>query len=230
MYFCHLPEIWHDFDSLVPGVMVVEQLRPHVEQEPNLAFWLGRARERLGDASESRMEEIMAWRQAYSKMGLKPSQYRSAAEALLRRFRKEDSLPSLHPAVDVCNAISVAFALPVAILDIAKIDSFLEVCRAKGDEVYLSFNGETEHPHPGEVIFRDASNHAHARRWTFRQSRLSTVGPETEQALVVSEALHRNASEDIPALLEALSRELTTLGATVRSATVLTAEAPRLEF
>jgi DNA/RNA-binding domain of Phe-tRNA-synthetase-like protein len=230
MYFCHLPEIWDDFPSLVPGIMVVERIRPHVEQGPNLAFWLGRARERLRDASESQMEEIMAWRQAYSKMGLKPSQYRSAAEALLRRFRKEDSLPSLHPAVDVCNAISVAFALPVAILDIAKLDSFVEVCRAKGDEAYLSFSGETEHPYPGEVIFRDASKHAHARRWTFRQSRLSTVGPETDHALVVSEALHRKASEDIPALLEALSRELTALGATVRSATVLTAVAPRLEF
>ena len=149
MYFCHLPEIWRDFPSLVPGVMVVERLRPHVERMPDLAFWLGRARERLRDASESQMEEIMAWRQAYSKMGLKPSQYRSAAEALLRRFRKEDSLPSLHPAVDVCNALSVAFALPVAILDIAKIDSFVEVCRAKGDEIYLSFSGEAEHPSPG---------------------------------------------------------------------------------
>jgi DNA/RNA-binding domain of Phe-tRNA-synthetase-like protein len=230
MYFCHLPEIWDDFPSLVPGVMVVERIRPHVERMPDLAFWLERARERLRSASESQMEEIMAWRQAYSKMGLKPSQYRSAAEALLRRFRKEESLPSLHPAVDVCNAISVAFALPVAILDIAKIDSFVEVCRAKGDEVYLSFSGETEHPHPEEVIFRDASNHAHARRWTFRQSRLSTVGPETDQALVVSEALHRKASEDIPALLEALSRELTALGATVRCAAVLTAKEPRVAF
>jgi DNA/RNA-binding domain of Phe-tRNA-synthetase-like protein len=230
MYFCHLPEIWRDFPSLVPGAMVVEQIRPHVERRPDLAFWLGRARERLRDASESQMEEIMAWRQAYSKMGLKPSQYRSAAEALLRRFRKEDSLPLLHPAVDVCNAISVAFALPVAILDIAKIDSFVEVCRAKGDEVYLSFSGEIEHPYPEEVIFRDASNHAHARRWTFRQSRLSTVGPETEKALVVSEALHPKGSEDIPALLEALSRELTGLGANVRRSTVLTVEAPKLMF
>jgi DNA/RNA-binding domain of Phe-tRNA-synthetase-like protein len=230
MYFCHLPEIWRDFPALVPGVMVVERLRPHVEQRPDLAFWLDRARERLRDSSESQMEEIMAWRQAYSKMGLKPSQYRSAAEALLRRFRKEDSLPALHPAVDVCNAISVAFALPVAILDIAKIDSFVEVCRAKGDEVYLSFSGETEHPYPEEVIFRDASNHAHARRWTFRQSRLSTVGPETEQALVVSEALHSKGSDDIPALLRALSQELTTLGAAVRSTIVLSADAPRLAF
>jgi DNA/RNA-binding domain of Phe-tRNA-synthetase-like protein len=230
MYFCHLPEIWRDFPALVPGVMVVERLRPHVSPRPDLAFWLDRARERLRDSSESQMEEIMAWRQAYSKMGLKPSQYRSASEALLRRFRKENSLPALHPAVDVCNAISVAFALPVAILDIAKIDSFVEVCRAKGDEVYLSFSGETENPYPGEVIFKDASNHAHARRWTFRQSRLSTVGPETEQALVISEALHRKGPEDIPALLEALFRELTAIGAAIRSRTVLTADVPRLTF
>lgn len=230
MHFCHLQEIWRDFPSLVPGVMVVEQLRAHAEQRPDLNFWLGRAREHLREASESQMEEIMAWRQAYSKMGLKPSQYRSAAEALLRRFRKEDSLPRLHPAVDVCNAISVAFALPVAILDIAKIDSYVEVCRAKGDEVYLSFSGETEHPYPDEVIFRDASNHAHARRWTFRQSRLSTVGEETDRALVVSEALHQKGSRDIPALLDALARELTGLGASVRCTQVLSAGAPRLEF
>ena len=195
-----------------------------------MSIFQARARSRLNRLPESQMPEISAWRQAYSKMGLKPSQYRSAAEALLRRFRKEDSLPALHPVVDVCNAISVAFALPVAILDISRIDSFLEVCRAKGNETHLSFSGEIETPHPGEVIFRDASNHAHARRWTFRQSRLSTVGSETEQALVVSEALHETASKDIPALLESLSRELTALGAFVRCATVLNAEAPRLEF
>lgn len=230
MHFCHLPEIWRDFPALVPGVMVLDRIRPDVEQGLDLGVWFERARKRLNQLSESQMPEISAWRQAYSKMGLKPSQYRSAAEALLRRFRKEDNLPALHPVVDVCNAISVAFALPVAILDISRIDSFVEVCRAKGNEIYLSFSGETENPYPGEVIFRDASNHAHARRWTFRQSRLSTVGPETEQALVVSEGLHETASKDIPALLESLSRELTALGASVRCAAVLNAEAPRLEF
>jgi hypothetical protein len=60
MYFCHLPEIWRDFPSLVPGVMVVERLRPQVDRRPDLSVWLGRARERLRDASESQMEEIMA--------------------------------------------------------------------------------------------------------------------------------------------------------------------------
>jgi DNA/RNA-binding domain of Phe-tRNA-synthetase-like protein len=37
-------------------------------------------------------------------MGLKPTQYRCAPEALLRRLRKEGTLPPLHPLVDLCNA------------------------------------------------------------------------------------------------------------------------------
>ena len=54
-------------------------------------------------------------------MGLKPTQYRCAAESLLRRFRKEGSLPRLHPLVDLCNAVSLAFAVPVAVLDAGRI-------------------------------------------------------------------------------------------------------------
>ena len=68
---------------------------------------------------ESELAEISAWRRAYAQMGLKPTQYRSAAEALLRRFRRGEELPRLHPLVDLCNAISLAFALPVAVFDLA---------------------------------------------------------------------------------------------------------------
>lgn len=107
---------------------------------------------------------MQAWRQAFSQMGIKPTHYRSAAEALLRRIRKGKGLPALHPLVDLCNAISVAFALPVAALDLDQIAGFLEVDYATGDEHYLAFNGEEERPAPGEVIFVDAARHAHARR------------------------------------------------------------------
>ncbi len=60
-------------------------------------------------------------------MGLKPTQYRCASESLLRRFRKEGSLPQLHPLVNLCNAASLAFAIPVAVLDLAKISAGLAV-------------------------------------------------------------------------------------------------------
>jgi DNA/RNA-binding domain of Phe-tRNA-synthetase-like protein len=39
---------------------------------------------------------------------MKPTQYRCASEALLRRFRKEGALPRIHPLRDLCNAVSLA--------------------------------------------------------------------------------------------------------------------------
>ena len=77
-------------------------------------------------------------------MGLTPTKYRSAAAALLRRFKREGELPRLHSVIDLCNAMSLVFALPVAVFDLAQVDQFLEVRYARGSETYLVWSGETE--------------------------------------------------------------------------------------
>ncbi len=230
MYFYHATEIWQQFPQLVPGLIVVDGIHPQVDAEAKIQPWIQLARERLSQGPESQMPEIAAWRRAYTQMGLKPSKYRSAAEALLRRFKRENDLPRLHPLVDLCNALSIAFALPVAIFDLDRIKEYIEVCQAKGTEQYLAFSGEIETPSPGEVIFRDAANQVHARRWTFRQSRLSTVSQETAQVLIVSEGLHETASKDVRELIETLSEELATIEAPPRCKTILSAEKPRFDF
>jgi DNA/RNA-binding domain of Phe-tRNA-synthetase-like protein len=163
-------------------------------------------------------------------MGLKPTQYRSAGEALLRRFRRENDLPRLHPLVDLCNAVSLAYALPVAVFDLAVVDMYLEVRHATGDEEHAGFGGEVERAEPGEVIFADAAGHAHARRWTFRQSRRSTVSAETRRVLIVAEGLHATAGADVAALVEGLAASITSLWGAPTSRAVLTAAAPRIEF
>lgn len=230
MHFLHAPPIWADFPSLVPGLLLVEQIDPGADPSVALAPYLERARARLSSGTESELPEIVAWRRAYSQMGLKPTQYRSAAEALLRRFRREGELPRIHPLVDLCNAVSLAFAMPVAVLDLDAVDTFVEVRRAEGDETYLAFGGEVEHPEPGEVIFADAAREVHARRWTFRQSRRSTVSEATHRALIVSEGLHATAGADVPALLDALAAALPAAGAILRGRAVLSATAPRWDL
>jgi DNA/RNA-binding domain of Phe-tRNA-synthetase-like protein len=230
MYFCHSPAIWRQFPQLVPGLLVVDHIHTQVEVESQLQPWYQRARERLNEGPESQMPEIAAWRRAYSQMGLKPTKYRSAAEALLRRFKREDSLPRLHPLVDLCNAVSLAFAMPVAVFDLAKVDSYLEVRHAAGTEQYLAFSGEIETPPANEVIFADAANQVHARRWTFRQSRRSIINPATSRALIVSEGLHETATADVGQLIDALAGAFKAVWSAPRQQAILTAEAPKLEF
>src|SRR5581483_11913712 len=97
MYFLHTPDIWREFPQLVPGLLLVEGIDPSAEVAARLEPFHRRAAGRLSAGAESDLPEVQAWRRAYAQMGMKPTQYRSAAEALLRRFRREGSLPQLHP-------------------------------------------------------------------------------------------------------------------------------------
>ena len=227
MYFEHTPAVWVAFPTLVPGLLLVDGIQPDVDISARLPPLFERARTRLAQVTESDLPEVQAWRRAFSQMGLKPTQYRSAAEALLRRFRKEDSLPTLHPLVDLCNAVSLAYVLPVAVIDLDQVEGFIQVRHADGDETYHAFGGEVEHPDAGEVIFADGARQVHARRWTFRQSRRSTVSDTTRRALIVSEGLHANAAADMTALLDTLDAELRGVGFTPSRRAILTAAAPR---
>ena len=230
MDFQHSSEIWHDFPELVPGVVFATGITPDVAAGDRVAKFTAIARSRLEREPESELPEIRAWRRAFTKMGLKPTQYRCASEALLRRFRKEGNLPALHPLVDVCNAVSLAFAIPVAVFDVAKISRGLEVRYAAGDEEYLTFAGETEHPGPHEVIFADQARQVHARRWTNRQSGRSAVQDSTATVLIVAEAMHDTASSDVPELTAAIAAELSAIWSIDPSVTVLSESAPRFTF
>lgn len=223
----HAPGIWAAHPALVAGVARAGG----VTRDGDVAAAVHRlhtaAKARLATATESEFPEIQAWRRTFARLGHKPTQYRCAAESLLRRFRREGSVPRLHPLVDLGNALSLAYAIPVAVFDLDRVAGFLEVRHARGDERYLTFGGEVEHPRPGEVIFADAEGRAHARRWTNRQSGHSAVRERTREVLVVAEALHGSAARDVPALLTDLVEGLQRAWPGAVRTAVLSAEAPR---
>ena len=208
MLFRHATEIWREYPELVPGVVHVTGVDATADVAGQVAEWTGRAAERLDGRGESELAEIQAWRRAFGRMGLKPTKYRCAAESLLRRYRREGALPSIHPLVDLGNAVSLAYAVPVAVLDLAGVAGDLTVRPADGDEDYRTLAGEPEHPEPGEIIFADGKRRAHSRRWTNRQSAHSTVGPATSEVLIVAEALHGTAVPDVTDLVATLVTEL----------------------
>ncbi|WHZ10859.1 MAG: hypothetical protein OJF60_001298 [Burkholderiaceae bacterium] len=208
--FHYAPEVTDAFPSLVSQALVLGGIAQVAQRalEPEASL-LAAALTRLAANAEGEWPEIQAWRRAFSQMGFKPTQYRSAAESLLRRLRKEGSLPQVHPLVDLCNAVSVAHATPIAVFDLACVEQTLTVRRADGSERYLSFSGEIERPEPGEIIFADAAGNAHARRWTHRQSALSAITANTARALIVAEALHADAAARMPRLVADLRAAVT---------------------
>lgn len=232
MFFRHSPAIWADYPELVPGVLAAGGITAHADVCAQVARFNAIAAGRLATCAEGELPEVQAWRRTFSSMGLKPTQYRCASESLLRRFRKEGALPQLHPLVDLCNAVSMAFAIPIAVFDVARVAQQLEVRYATGAESYLAFSGETENPEPHEVIFADAAQPpaAHARRWTNRQSGLSAVSAATQNVLIVAEALHATAADDVRRLISTLATELAATWPAAPLTAVLSSSAPQFDF
>jgi DNA/RNA-binding domain of Phe-tRNA-synthetase-like protein len=230
MRFGHSQAVWYGYPELVAGVLAVEGIGTDVSVQSRVAGLDAVAAKRLTTHTEGELPEIQAWRRVFARMGLKPTQDRCASEALLRRFRKEGSLPRIHPLVDLCNATSLAFAIPVAAFDVARVDGDLEVRHATGVETYESFSGEAENPEPDEVIFADEGGRAHARRWTNRQSAASAVRDHTDAVLIVAEAVHDGARDDVERLVAMLADALEAVWGTSARTAILSSSAPGFEL
>ncbi len=157
---------------------------------------------RLGNTPLSDVPSLAAWRRAFSAFGVKPTQYRSAAEALLRRLTKHGDIPSLNLLVDLGNLVSIRYALPVAIFDRRTTTGTVTVRFANGDERFTDLGtDEIAHPDPGEVIFVDEAGLVSARRWCWRQSEQSAAREDTTEALITVEGHHASAEADVRAAL-----------------------------
>lgn len=169
------------------------------------------ARERLNATAIAELPSIAAWRRVFSGFGAKPTQYRNAAEALLRRLAKHGDIPTLSTLVDVGNLVSIRYAMPVAVFDLANIAGSITVRFATGEEAFTDLgSADRVSPDPGEVIFVDRNNVVSARRWCWRQSTHSATSQATVEALMIVEGHHDNAGHDVESALNDLTSLLAT--------------------
>src|SRR5919108_6531636 len=140
-------------------LIVAERLRPGPSDEATDALLSdaeAQARAALAGRDIGDLPQVAAWRAAYQAFGAKPKRTRPSVEALLRRV--EAGLPRIDRLTDIYNAISVRYLLPVGGEDLAQYRGPARLARAAGDEPFGTVrDGQpvTDHPEPGEVIWRD---------------------------------------------------------------------------
>jgi len=164
------------------------------------------ASDRLHTIAIAELPSIVAWRRAFARFGAKPTQHRNAAEALLRRLAKHGDIPTISTLVDIGNLVSIRYAIPVAVFDLANVAGSITVRFATGAELFTDLGSAgSVSPDPGEVIFVDSNNVVCARRWCWRQSAQSATSMTTVDALVVIEGHHDTATTDVEAALADLA-------------------------
>ncbi|WP_376743947.1 B3/4 domain-containing protein [Ensifer canadensis] len=124
---------------------------------------------------------LASWADTYSQFGAKPNRTPCSAQALKKRVEKDGRIPSINPVVDLYNAVSLRFAIPVGGENFDAYVGKPQLSVADGTEAFDTvMNGETviENPAKGEVIWRDDIG-VTCRRWNWRQgtrTRLETLG------------------------------------------------------
>jgi DNA/RNA-binding domain of Phe-tRNA-synthetase-like protein len=139
---------------------------------------------------------MAAWRAAYRAFGSKKTSYRNACEALLRRIRGGDGLPRIHPLVDLYNAVSVRYEVPIGCDDLALLAPPLAFRYSRPGDTFQDLAGDpsgaNDPPAEGEVVYTD-SRHVLCRRWSWRQDARTRITDETENAVVVIQSLGPDA-------------------------------------
>lgn len=194
MQFGYHQRIFDTFPSLVAGVSFitgVENASGDDLVSDLLAKQQDIVRQTLQSATLSTHPHIASWRTAYSAFGTKPARYNCAVELLLRRVLKDGQIPSINKVVDICNYVSMRHVLPVAALDVERLQGPVEVRFAAGGEHFLPIHAsEAETAEPGEVVYMDDVE-ALSRRWNWRQCDKAKVTEVTRTALFTTEGINQ---------------------------------------
>lgn len=137
---------------------------------------------------ESHIEE---WGEAFRKFGAKPKRTPCSVAALRKRVFKDGTMPSIDPIVDIYNAISIRYGIPVGGENMDAYQGTPVLTISDGSEKFGTMkNGEpaTENPEVGEVIWCDDLG-VTCRRWNWRQGVRTRIDPETLNMWFILESL-----------------------------------------
>ena len=199
--FCYSNEVISAFPATRGGVIHASGIDNTVSS-PSLAQRYRQqqvlTRQEIGNRPLSEIPSLSAWRATFTGFGVKPTQYRSAAEALLRRLTKQGDIPSINPLVDLANMVSVRWRLPVAVFDQSPVTGTTSVRFAAGQERFTDLGSDVPTtPELGEVVFVDEAGLVSARRWCWRQSDQSAARATTVEVLMTVEGQHADAEAEV---------------------------------
>lgn len=153
---------------------------------------------------------LTAWDDVFKAFGAKPKRTPCSASALRKRVLKEGELPSLDPIVDIYNAISVRYAIPVGGENFAAYSGVPRLTISDGSEPFDTLKeGQpiVEYPDAGEVIWRDDIG-VTCRRWNWRQGVRTRLDSQAKTMWFILESLPAMLYEALEAAGEALINHL----------------------
>ena len=191
-----------DFFERIPnayfGVIIVKNF-DNKKQSDKITNMLSEnmqeALEKLKDVKVKEEPYIIQYREAFKRVDINPNKYMCSIEALLTRISKGKELPSINPIVDLGNALSVKYCLPIGIHDIDNFKGDIEIRKGKETDTFTPFGGgEIEHPEENEYVYVSGSE-VKTRKWTWRQGEKSKITEESKNLFIPIDGFDTNKDE-----------------------------------
>lgn len=188
------PSIDSRLADIAPGfraLSILVEAAPITQPEVAPAALAQACQQMLNDDVPWADAHLSDWDEVFKTFGAKPKRTPCSAAALRKRVLKDGSLPSLDPVVDIYNAVSIRYAIPVGGENLAAYSGTPRLTLADGSEPFDTFKeGQpvVEHPEPGEVIWRDDTG-VTCRRWNWRQGIRTRLDSQAQSMWFILESL-----------------------------------------
>jgi drug/metabolite transporter superfamily protein YnfA len=133
MKFRVYPEVFEKLPNVCFGVVVgygIDNSADLPGREQLLVSGVEDARKNLAGQDIKTVRQLIPYRRPLATLGFNPNKYPSSIEAMLKRVLKGNDIPPINGVVDICNALSLEYLLPMGAHDMDALEGRYrgEVC------------------------------------------------------------------------------------------------------
>lgn len=224
-----IPSIAPEIYRLAPGFRALSisvTAAPVVNAETGKAELLAACEAVLAGEPQWADAHLAAWSEVFQSFGAKAKRTPCSADALRKRVLRDGHLSPLDPIVDLYNAVSLRYAIPVGGENISAYQGEPRLVIAQGNEPFDTVKqGDlvTETASPGEVIWRDDTGIT-CRRWNWRQGIRTRLSIEAQHMWFILESLPEMPAEQLDCAGKMLTDGLEKMMPGMQFSTVLISE------
>ncbi|MEW6276832.1 MAG: phenylalanine--tRNA ligase beta subunit-related protein [Bacillota bacterium] len=183
MKFIIDPLVFDVLPTVCFGVVVAKGVDNHgktAEINALLREAMAGVREKYAGVNLKEHPAFVCYREAFKKLGFNPNKFLSSVEALVSRVVKGGELPEINDVVNLVNAVSLKYTLPMGAHDLDSMAGDIMVRFSKEGEQFVPFGRtEPETVPAGELVYANEKQ-IRTRRWIWRQNERGKVTAESK--------------------------------------------------
>lgn len=183
MKFIVQKEVFDVLDNLYIGVVVakgIDNKKEYKDIDKMLDESISNAKKEFANVKAKEDSRVIPYRESFQKLGINPNKFQCSVEAMVNSISKGRDVPHINPLVNLNNAISIKYTLPMGTHNLGLSNCDIELRFAVDEDTFEPMGSEEiEKPEEKELVYV-VDNKVRTRRWTWRQSKQGMIDKDTE--------------------------------------------------